>query len=333
MLRGAKRPLFVIGGGAQAAGDALSTLAARTGAVVFPTYAGKGVLPDGVGPSLGAYLGRPGSVEIIEKADLVIVWGSELSETDLWRERLGETAPMVRVDLDPDVLADDHRAAFPVLGDAAAFAHALLAEIDPAERACWLSEAARESYRAGFRAASDAERPGIVPVLDKVAAALPEGTTIVSDMTQFAYVGKEVVDIAQPGCWHHPTGFGTLGYALPAAIGAKVGLGAAPVVALIGDYGFHYTMQELGVAVELELSLPILLWDNGKLKEIEDSMVASQIAPNAVVARNPDFPALARAFGAAAEVPKNLDDIGKAIAAAFERAGPTLIYLTPDVVG
>jgi len=70
-------------------------------------------------------------------------------------------------------------------------------------------------------------------------------------MTQFAYVGKETYGLDAPGQWHHPYGFGTLGYALPAAIGAKIGLGEAPVMAIAGDYGFHYTMQELGVAVEL----------------------------------------------------------------------------------
>ena len=60
----------------------------------------------------------------------------------------------------------------------------------------------------------------------------------------------------RPGHWHHPTGFGTLGYALPAAIGGKIGRGDLPVLAIAGDYGFQYTVQELAVAVELELSLP-----------------------------------------------------------------------------
>lgn len=135
----------------------------------------------------------------------------------------------------------------------------------------------------------------------------------------------------RPGHWHHPYGFGTLGYATPAAIGGAVARRGKPTLAIIGDYGFHYTMQELGVAVELGLSLPILLWDNAKLKEIEDSMVRAQIAPNAVIARNPDFCKLAEAFGARAEAPTNLAEMQKAVRAAFEATGPTLIYLTPDL--
>jgi len=159
---------------------------------------------------------------------------------------------------------------------------------------------------------------------------LPKGTLIYSDMTQFAYVSKELYPLDRPNLWHHPYGFGTLGYALPAAIGGKIGKPGTPVVAIAGDYGFHYTMQELGVAVELGLSLPIILWDNGKLKEIEDSMIASQIAPNAVVARNPDFCALARAFGAGAEKPKTPEEFKQALQTALKVNGPTLIHVTPD---
>ena len=137
----------------------------------------------------------------------------------------------------------------------------------------------------------------------------------------------------RPGHWHHPFGFGTLGYALPAAIGGAVARRAErlPTLAIAGDYGFQYTVQELGVAVELGLPLPIILWDNGKLKEIEDSMVRAQIAPRAVTARNPDFCKLAEAFGARAEAPNSLEAMQAAVRAAFDADGPTLIRLTPDV--
>ena len=137
----------------------------------------------------------------------------------------------------------------------------------------------------------------------------------------------------RPGRWHHPYGFGTLGYATPAAIGGAIARQGKPTMAIIGDYGFHYTCQELGVAVELGLPLPIILWDNGKLKEIEDSMIRAQIAPNAVVARNPDFCKLAEAFGAQAVAPKTLRALQAAVLDAFEADGPTLIYVTPEISG
>ena len=155
---------------------------------------------------------------------------------------------------------------------------------------------------------------------------------IFSDMTQFAYGAVEFWDMPRPGHWHHPSGFGTLGYALPAAIGGAVGRPGLPTACLIGDYGLQYSVAELGTAVELGLPLPILLWDNGKLGEIEDSMVRAQIAPNAVRQRNPDFLALARAYGAAAVEPATLAALQDALRTAFAADGPTVIRMTPALV-
>jgi acetolactate synthase-1/2/3 large subunit/5-guanidino-2-oxopentanoate decarboxylase len=90
-------------------------------------------------------------------------------------------------------------------------------------------------------------------------------------------------------------------------------------------------LQELAVAVELGLSLPIIIWDNGKLKEIEDSMIRAQIAPNAVVGRNPDFCKLAEAYGAKSATPATLEEMQEAVRAAFAERGPTLIRLTPEL--
>jgi len=216
-----------------------------------------------------------------------------------------------------------------VLSDAATFLSALETAVNegtgPTDWDAAQITAARSKWRAGVMAA----RPGLAPVIDALRAVVPTDAMIYSDMTQIAYAAKELWDMHRPGHWHHPTGFGTLGYATPAAIGGAVARRGQPTMALIGDYGFHYTMAELGVAVELGLSLPIVLWDNTKLGEIEDSMVRAQIAPNAVIAHNPDFCKLAEAFGARAVAPATLDEMQEAVSAAFDAEGPTLIYLTP----
>ena len=328
-LAAAKRPLFVFGGGAAKGWRAARKLVEATGAASFATYAGRGVIAPDQGLNFGPLLGRPGSARIIASADLVVAVGTHLAEVDLWRDHLGHEGPLARIDIDPAVLTDWHRAELPLLGDAAD-ALARLAARGWQRANGWEAEEVAKA-RQGFLAETDAARPGIAPLVRAMQAALPEETTYYSDMTQFAYVAKEVAALNRPGLWHHPTGFGTLGYALPAAIGGKIGLGEAPVVAVIGDYGFHYTMQELGVAVELGLSLPIVLWDNGKLGEIEDSMTRAQIAPNAVVARNPDFLKLAEAFGAKACQPDSIAAFQQALKAALARPGPTLIRLTPDM--
>ena len=332
-LKKAKRPVLVLGGGATVGASLYPKLAEAAGAAVFTSFAGRGIMPPEHPLCFGASLARPESARVLNTADLVVVVGCQLAEVDLWREELGCEAAMIRVDIDPEVLATHSRAQDRVvLGEAYETMEAVLDALDDHTPAKGWDHHEIAQTCAKWRAEVDAERPGIVPVCDALRDAVPSDTMIYSDMTQLAYTAKEVWDMDRPGHWHHPTGFGTLGYATPAAIGGAVARDGKPTMAIIGDYGFHYTMAELGVAVELGLPIPIILWDNAKLGEIEDSMTRAQIAPNAVVARNPDFCKLAEAFGAYAVAPKTLKDMQTAVRDAFNQDGPTLIYLTPDIV-
>ncbi len=329
MLNISRRPLFILGGGAHS--NLWRQILTQLGAACFTTFAGRGMAGTGYALDFGAMLTRPGSADVIASADLVVAVGAELGEVDLWRDKLGHTSQLIRVDLDPEVLSDRHRAAIKLQADGESFAKTLWAVLDKVKPATgWTAEEVA-SARTKWRAEIDAERPGIAVAIDVMRAALPADTMIYSDMTQFAYVAKELWDMAYPYHWHHPTGFGTLGYALPAGIGGAIARRGKPTAVIAGDYGVQYTMQELGVAVELGLSLPIILWDNGKLKEIEDSMVHSQIAPNAVEARNPDFCKLAEAFGALSSQPNSGVGLQSAIRAAFDVPVPTLIRVTPDI--
>ncbi len=332
VLEKARRPLFIFGGGARNGSDSARKLVEKLGAASFCTYAGRGIIGADDPLYFGSYLAKPGSADVIARADAVIAVGTELAEVDMWRAHLGHDCPMVRVDLDPEVLADPARAEVHVQADAAEFLAGLLEafERDAGRKTEWTAKEV-STARAKWRSEVDAEYPGVLRVADALRDCLPDDAMIYSDMTQFAYAAKEVWDMPQPGHWHHPYGFGTLGYALPAAIGGAIGRKGKPTVSIMGDYGFHYTMQELGVAVELGLPIPIILWDNGKLGAIEASMVSAQIAPNAVVARNPDFVKLAEAFGAAAVAPKSLAEMQKAVQAALSASGPTLIYVTPAI--
>jgi 5-guanidino-2-oxopentanoate decarboxylase len=327
-----RRPLFIFGGGA--VGVDADALLAATGAASFTTYAGSGIVGAETPLYFGSNLTRPGSAEVIGSADLVVAVGTELADTDLGRRTLAEGVRLIRVDIDPEMLADGHGAKRTCLADAGAFVSGLLdlcRRGDVARADGWGADEASEA-RARWRMEVDAERPGIAPVCDALKAALPRDVMIYSDMTQFAYVAKDVWDMPVPGHWHHPYGFGTLGYALPAAIGGALGHDG-PVLAIAGDYGFQYTIQELGTAVELGLSLPILLWDNDALAEIRDCMVAAQIAPNAVHARNPDWGLLAKAYGCGYAEPDSLDALCAAIKAGFGAGRPTIIRATPELAG
>lgn len=328
MLVNAARPVLIFGGGAKRIGTLGTQLAQATQAAVFTTYAGRGIVSQDYANLYGTYLSRPESEAVIADADLVLAIGTELSECDLWRDLLGHTCPLIRIDLDPSVFADRQRPDVPVLADATVFCGALVPLIKT-NSATW-SAADIAATKARWRAQSDAERPGIAPLVAALHEVAPEDTMFFSDMTQFAYVANEIYPMARPNHWHHPSGFGTLGYALAAAIGGKIGLPNQPVISINGDSGFQYNVQELATAVELNLSLPIIVWDNGKLKEIEDSMTRAQIAPNAVIARNPDFCKLAEAYGAKSTAPRSIAAFKQAITDALGTDGPTLIHITPE---
>jgi acetolactate synthase-1/2/3 large subunit/5-guanidino-2-oxopentanoate decarboxylase len=330
-LNACERPLFVFGGGAAHVTGEAAALLEKTGGLAFSTYAGRGVLRPDHPQYLGSTLARPDSAGVFAQADLVVAFGTELGEVDLWRDRAGHTCPMIRVDLDPAVLAQPHAGGVhAVLADAKRVIGALVEAHTGAAANGWATLDV-PALRSKWRAEVDAEYPGVLPVMEALKACLPKDTMIYSDMTQFAYAAKEVWDMEAPGHWHHPTGFGTLGYALPAAIGGQIGRPGQPTLAIAGDYGFQYTMQEFSVAVELGLPIPVFLWDNGKLGAIEDSMTRAQISPNAVVAHNPDFVALARAFGGYGCKPASLAQMQGDVQAALAADKPTLIHVTPDI--
>src|SRR6185437_15951321 len=147
--------------------------------------------------------------------------------------------------------------------------------------------------------------------------ALPSDGIVCTDMTQIAYLGNYAFPADQPGVWFLPSGYGALGYALPAALGAKVACPERAVIALAGDFGLQFTLQELTTAVELELSLPVIVWNNSALGQIRDDMRAAGIPAVGVTARNPDFVAWAQACGAVGVRARGPSELAEAVQAAL----------------
>ena len=128
----------------------------------------------------------------------------------------------------------------------------------------------------------------------------------------------------QPRSWFNATtGYGTLGYALPAALGAKLALPGRPVLAVIGDGGLQFTIAELATAVELALPVPILVWNNRG--EIKRYMAERNIPQIGVDIYTPDLLSIARGFGCAAIRARNLEELGASVENAHRADGPTLI--------
>jgi acetolactate synthase-1/2/3 large subunit len=129
-----------------------------------------------------------------------------------------------------------------------------------------------------------------------------------------------------PRTYLFPSSYGTLGFSVPAAIGAKIGRPDAPVVAVVGDGGFQFTMQELATAIQFEVTLPIVIFNDSTYTAVEQAMkyeFEGRVMATDLI--NPDYVKLADAYGipgVRAESPAALID---AIQAALERRGPTII--------
>ncbi|MCA3559459.1 MAG: 5-guanidino-2-oxopentanoate decarboxylase [Aestuariivirga sp.] len=322
-LNGAKKPLIILGGGALDAGNAAIAIAEKLKAPIITTTAGKGAVPTGHPLCLGQMMAREGFWTLAAESDAILCAGSELSETDHWNDAMAIEKNLIRIDLDPSVMARPHTAGIAILGDAREALELIAKGVKDKKGK------AAASFDMGE---PDALRAMLTKVLAVIRQELPEDTVIASDMTQIAYAANEVFPVSLPRTWLHPVGFGTLGFGLPVGIGAKFGVGERPVAVLIGDYGIQYTINELGTAAEHKLPIVILMWNNNALGEIRDDMARKGIQPNAVTLMNPDYQMLAKAYGLNAEQPKDLKALATAIKKALKAEAPTLIEMTPRVV-
>ena len=333
-LAKAKSPVILLGGGALNAGKAALAIAEKLGAPIITTTAGKGSVPGNHPLCLGYRLARPSGRKLLREADVVLCAGSELSETDFWDSGFILDKGLIRIDLDAMTLARPHGADIAILADAAQALEAIAGSLPHDDHSARRKAAGKTV--AAILASEGHDDDDLRKMLRKVLAvirdALPPETVIASDMTQIAYAANEIFPVFEPRTWLHPVGFGTLGFALPAGIGAKFGCPEKPVAVMIGDYGIQYTINELGTAAEHKLPLIILMWNNDALGQIRDDMVNKGIQPNAVTLVNPDFQALAKAYRCQAEKPDSLKALSQAIGRALKANGPTLIEMTPRML-
>jgi thiamine pyrophosphate-dependent acetolactate synthase large subunit-like protein len=327
LLATAERPMILLGGGAQHAGAEATAVAERVGAPVGMTINAKGVLPDSHPLSLGTALTlRPVHAAFAE-ADVVLAVGTEFSETDYFYAP-GMAAPdfagsLIRVDIDPDQLQRQRAAAVGLHGDAAA----TLAAIDAllAARGCERSAASPHAtaLREGRRWWPGAER--FLPFLEALDRGIPDDGILVCDSTQPAYVAHHAWPGRAQGRYIAPGGFGTLGPALPIAIGAQLAAPGRAVAALAGDGGALFTIQELASAADLGLPIALVVWQNDGYGEMRDSMdrIGAPRLGTEISAR--DFVLLAEGFGCRGVRTGALDDLPNALTEAFAADRPTLI--------
>lgn len=326
LLNAASRPCLLVGGGAVAAAQWLKPVAQRLDAPVINTVNAKGLLPSDHPLTVGGSPSLASVRELLSDSDVVLAIGTEFGETDYDMLFLGElslTATLIRVDIDARQLARNQRPSVALCGDASETLSALVDLLPEQQRGGAVRAAtARDSIREEAH-----YHPEFQAIFDTLKHALP-GLVLVGDSTLPTYYAVWQYETDQPRRYFHSaTGGGTLGFAIPAALGAKLARPDAPVVALIGDGSAQFTLTELAAGVEAQLPVAVLVWNNAGYREIEQGMVASGFEPVGVNIVPPDFETVARGMGCATARPGDTSALAEALKQSQTRRVPTVIEL------
>ncbi len=333
ILKTANRPLLIIGGGTINAQSEVLALAQKIDAPIINTVNGKGVVPYSHPLSVGGSGSCPVIRGELQKCDVVLAVGTEFSETDydfFFSGDLQLDGQLVRIDIDAAQLTRNVRADVAVCSDAGLALAAITQALGDWEMHSGSGHQRARQLRAQLQETRD---PGYEQFFAAIREALPD-VIIAGDSTQPVYYAWIHYETEQPRRYFHSaSGFGTLGYAIPAAIGAKLALPQSPVIGLIGDGATQFTVGELASAVEAKLPVIFLIWNNSGYGEIKRFMAEAQIEPIGVDIHTPDFVALGNAFGVLAKRVRSLAELKTELIAAQRQHLPTLIeIMQADIV-
>ena len=327
LLDGARRPLLVAGGGARGAAEAVRALA-DLGVPVLTTVNGKGILDETHPAALGAGIRLPAAHRALNEADVLVVVGSELGDSDLWggvvAPGAGGARTVVRIDLAQAQMHKNVTADVAVVGDAAVVLDEV---VEVLRKNGFAARTVDPTDRDAIAADAEVDAGPWGEIQRVLRDALPADTVVAGDSSQVTYYGTvHHWPFTPANRLLYPTGYATLGYGLPAAVGAKIADPDRPVMALFGDGAAMFSIQELITATEQHLAIPVVIVDNGGYAEIREQMVDRGIEPQAVDLYRPDIPALARAIGAHGVVATEVEDLGRLAAEALLADRPTVIH-------
>jgi acetolactate synthase-1/2/3 large subunit len=348
LLMRAARPVILAGNGVHSSGGyaALLAVAERLGAPVVTSLSGKGAIPEhhplAVGP-VGRY-SRTYANRTMKHADVLLAVGSRLGGlvTDSYR-LIGPECAVIQVDIDPVALGHNFPVEVAVLGDARAFLQDLLAVLDSYreldrcrdDRERWMAGVAADKdawYRKFYDVAGRADTPMRPEALvHTLQALIPPGAVLLADTGYAAAWVGALYEVRNAG-----KGFirsdGSLGWAFPAALGAKLAAPDRPVVAVTGDGGFGYNVGELETAVRLGLPVVVIVLNNQSLAfeyHLQKLLYGDPVSDVDNFA-DVDYAAVARAFGAEGYRARTPAEFGEAFRRALVSDRPSLIDALVD---
>ena len=331
VLGRAERPVIWAGGGVIRSGaqNELRELAERLHAPVATTFMGKGALPDDHPLAAGAGCDEAALQELLTAADVVLCVGTELGAETTGQYALRFGGEVIHLDAAPERIGATYRA-LPLVGDAKLTLLALTAELPPREPgdAPARTAALRRRIRVGLEAQG---RDGELGLLETIERALPDEAITVWDMTILGYWAAPHLRLRARQQFLYPLGSGTLGYAWPAALGARVAHPDRPTLSVMGDGGFQYALAELGTAAQHGIGAKLLIVDDGGYGILREYQHASFGETTAVELPDKDLVGVARAFGVPvrAAVP---EDLPEHLTWALEQPGPAAVVLKTRLV-
>jgi hypothetical protein len=280
---------------------------------------GRGVMDDRSPLSLSLTMAH----RLWPEVDVALAIGSRFQrvQTD-WG--LDDRVKVIRIDLDAVEITRHARPEVALLADAAEALDALLPQVHADDRPAWRERIA--ATRAEVQALYRRELAPQLAYLEAIRAALPEDGILVEDLTQIGYVARLAFPVHGPRQYISSGYQGTLGHAFPSALGAKLARLERAVVALTGDGGFMYNVQELATAVQHGINVVALVFNDGaygNVKRMQRELYGNRVIGSDLT--NPDFVRLAGSFGVVAQRVDNPEDLQDALAQALARAAPALI--------
>lgn len=329
LIAQSSKPIFYIGGGVIKANAAkeLLVLAELVGAPVVTTLMARGAFPD----SHSQHLGMPGmhgtvaAVTGLQKADLLITLGARFD--DRVTGKLSTFAPdakIIHADIDPAEIGKNRYADVPIIGDLGPIIRALIPAVkaefakNKADITQWWKQmnSLRQKYPLGYNEPSDGS---LSPqyVIERIGAITGPDGIYVAGVGQHQMWASQFVKYEKPRTWLNSGGLGTMGYAVPAAMGAKVGAPDTPVWAIDGDGCFQMTNQELVTCALNDIPIKVAVINNeslGMVRQWQTLFYKERYSNTDLHSKRiPDFAKLAEAMGCVGLRCESKGDVDKII--------------------
>ena len=333
MINASERPLFYVGGGvveSDASGDLLEA-ARKVNIPVTTTLMGLGCVPSDDPLSLGM-LGMHGTAyanRAVMACDLLIAVGARFDDRITGKiAAFAPRAKIIHIDIDPTSVAKNVRVDLPVIGSAKNILGQMLPKLEPRRRAEWFEQirAWKESSPLDVPEYPGSVAPQrILRTIDRLTR--DRDTILCTDVGQHQMWSALYWNHRRPRNWVSSGGLGTMGFGLPAAIGAQLGRPDSLVVCIAGDGGIQMNIQELATVARLDLPVKIFVMNNGFLGMVRQwqQLFWGRRYSHTDISDNPDFIRVAEAYGIKALALQHGDDQEAVIGAAVKHPGPVLV--------